>query len=156
MHPIGFELAKPSDMTKAVRIALMLCAVLYFTIGLFGYLLFGESTQSDILINFDQNADSAVGSLLNGLVRISYALHIMLVFPLLNFSLRTNIDELFFPKKPMLATDNRRFVILTLVLLVFCYLGAIAVPDIWVFFQFLGSTTALCLAFIFPGTIVLR
>ncbi|KAL1336733.1 hypothetical protein HN51_031132 [Arachis hypogaea] len=156
VHPIGFELAKASHMTKAVRLALMLCAVIYFAIGLFGYLLFGDSTQSDILINFDQNAGSAVGSLLNGVVRISYALHIMLVFPLLNFSLRANIDELLFPKKPMLANDNKRFVILTLVLLVVSYLAAIAIPDIWYFFQFLGSTTALCLAFVFPGAIVLR
>ncbi|XP_061375034.1 amino acid transporter AVT6C-like [Gastrolobium bilobum] len=156
VHPIGFELAKPSDMTTAVRLALMLCAVIYSTIGLFGYLLFGDSTQSDILINFDQNADSAIGSLLNNLVRVSYALHIMLVFPVVNFSLRANIDEVLFPKKPLLATDNKRFVILTLVLLVFCYLAAIAIPDIWYFFQFLGSTSAVCLAFIFPGTIVLR
>lgn len=155
VHPIGFELAKPSDMKTAVRIAIMFCAVVYFTIGLFGYLLFGDSTQSDILINFDQSSDSVVGSLFNGLIRVSYALHIMLVFPLVNFSLRANIDELLFPKKPI-TTDNKRFVILTLVLLVFSYLAAIAIPDIWYFFQFLGSTTALCLAFIFPGTIVLR
>jgi amino acid permease len=80
----------------------------------------------------------------------------MLVFPILNFSLRANIDELLFPKKPLLATDNKRFVIITLLLLVFSYLAAIAIPDIWYFFQFLGSTTALCLAFIFPGTIALR
>lgn len=156
VHPIGFELASPSHMKTAVRLAIMFCAVVYFTIGLFGYLLFGDSTQSDILINFDQNADSAVGSLFNSLIRVSYALHIMLVFPLINFSLRANIDELLFPKKPLLATDNKRFVIITLVLLVFSYLAAIAIPDIWYFFQFLGSTTALSLAFVFPGTIVLR
>ncbi|CAL0320349.1 unnamed protein product [Lupinus luteus] len=156
VHPIGFELAKQSDMTKAVRIALMFCALLYFTIGLFGYLLFGDSTESDILINFDQNADSAMGYVFNSLVRVSYVLHIMLVFPLVNFSLRTNLDELLFHKKALLIKDNKRFVILTLVLLVFCYLAAIAVPDIWYFFQFMGSTTAVCLAFIFPGMIVLR
>lgn len=157
MHPIAFELAKPSDMTTAVRIALVLCAIIYFSIGLFGYLLFGDSTQSDILINFDHNAtDSAIGSLLNTLVRLSYAFHVMLAFPLLNFSLRTNIDEFLFPKKPLLATDSKRFVILTLVLLVFSYIAAVAIPDIWYIFQFMGSTSAVCLAFIFPGSIVLR
>ncbi|CAL0307565.1 unnamed protein product [Lupinus luteus] len=156
VHPIGFELVKPSDMTTAVRIALILCAAIYFAIGLFGYLLFGDSTQSDILVNFDQNAGSAVGSLLNTMVRLSYAFHVMLVFPVLNFSLRSNIDELLFPKKPLLATDNKRFLILTLVLLVFSYIAAIAVPDIWYLFQFVGSTSAVCLAFIFPGSIVLR
>ncbi|KAF7830900.1 amino acid transporter AVT6C-like [Senna tora] len=156
VHPIGFELAKPSHMTTAVRIALVLCAAIYFAIGLFGYLLFGDSTQSDILVNFDQNSESAIGSLLNSVVRLSYAFHIMLVFPLLNFSLRANVDELVFPKRTLLATDMKRFVSITLVLLVSSYLIAIALPDIWYFFQFLGSTTAVCLAFIFPGAIVLR
>ncbi|KAL5058949.1 hypothetical protein RYX36_030553 [Vicia faba] len=143
-------------METAVRLTIMFCAVIYFTIGLFGYLLFGDSTQSDILINFDQSAGSAVGSLFNGLIRVSYALHVMLVFPIVNFSLRNNIDELIFPEKPLLVTDNKRFVILSLVILVFSYLAAIEIPDIWYFFQFLGSTTALSLAFIFPGAIVLR
>jgi len=156
VHPIGFEFAKLSQMTTAVRLALLLCAVIYITVGLFGYLLFGDSTQSDILINFDQSNDSVVGSVFNSLVRVSYALHIMLVFPLLNFSLRSNIDEVIFPNKPMLATDNKRFMILTVVLLVFSYLAAIAIPDIWYFFQFIGSSSAVCLAFIFPGSIVLR
>lgn len=156
VHPIGFELGKPSDMTTAVRISLVLCSVIYFSSGLFGYLLFGDSIMPDILINFDQNSGSAFGLLLNNIVRLSYALHIMLVFPLLNFSLRANIDELFFPKKPLLATDTKRFMSLTIVLLAISYLAAIAIPNIWYFFQFMGSTSALCLAFIFPGAIAIR
>lgn len=156
VHPIGFELGKPSDMITACRISLALCAVIYFAIGLFGYLLFGDSIMPDILVNFDQNSGSAFGSLLNQIVRLSYALHIMLVFPLLNFSLRANIDEFLFPKKPLLATDTKRFLFLTLVLLAISYLAAIAIPNIWYFFQFLGSTSAVCLAFIFPGAIVIR
>ncbi|KAH9702740.1 Amino acid transporter AVT6C [Citrus sinensis] len=156
VHPIGFEFDKPSDMITAVRISLVICAAIYFSVGLFGYLLFGESIMSDILINFDQSSGSAISSLLNDLVRLSYALHLMLVFPMLNFSLRANIDELLFSQKPLLAKDTKRFLSITLVLLVFSYTAAITIPDIWYFFQFLGSTSAVCLAFIFPGVIVLR
>jgi len=156
VHPISFELGKPSDMVSAVKISLLLCAGIYFTIGISGYLLFGESIVADILVNFDQSSDTTIGALLNDTVRLSYAFHLMLAFPLLNFSLRANIDELLFPKKPLLATDSIRFVSLTLALLVFAYLAAIAIPNIWYFFQFMGSTSAVCLAFIFPGAIVLR
>ncbi|KAL6131677.1 hypothetical protein ACLB2K_070051 [Fragaria x ananassa] len=156
VHPIGFELGKPSDMILAVQISLVLCAVIYFTIGLFGYLLFGDSIITDILVNFDRSSDSAMGALLNDVVRLSYALHLMLVFPLLNFSLRANLDEFLFPKRQLLTTDTRRFMFLTIGLLVFSYLAAIAFPNIWYLFQFLGSTSAVCLAFIFPGAIVLR
>ncbi|KAF2296352.1 hypothetical protein GH714_037495 [Hevea brasiliensis] len=156
VHPIGFELGKPSDMISAVRISLVICAVIYFSIGIFGYLLFGESIMADILVNFDRSSDTASGALLNDMVRLSYALHLMLVFPLLNFSLRANIDEFLFPRKTLLAKDTTRFVSLTLIILIFTYLLAIAIPNIWYFFQFVGSTFAVCLAFIFPGAIVLR
>lgn len=156
VHPIGFELGKPSDMISAVRISLVICAAIYFSIGIFGYLLFGESIMADILVNFDRSSDTATGALLNDIVRLSYALHLMLVFPLLNFSLRANIDEFLFPNKPLLAKSTTRFVSLTLILLIFTYLLAIAIPNIWYFFQFVGSTSAVCLAFIFPGAIVLR
>ncbi|KAI3891755.1 hypothetical protein MKX03_020893 [Papaver bracteatum] len=157
VHPIGNELNRSSDMVSAVRISLVLCATIYIAVGFFGYLLFGDSVLPDILANFDQNFGSKVGSVLNDVVRLSYALHLVLVFPLLNFALRINIDGLIFPKSwPLLASHNIRFLSLTFFLLAIIYIAAIAIPNIWYFFQFMGSTTALCLAFIFPGAIVLR
>ncbi|KAK8535947.1 hypothetical protein V6N13_104559 [Hibiscus sabdariffa] len=156
VHPIGLEMDKTSDMMKAVRISLILCGAIYFTVGISGYLLFGESIMPDILVNFDQNSGSALGSVLNDIVRLSYALHLMLVFPLLNFSLRANVDEFLFPSRPILAKDNVRFMSLTLTLLAISYLAAIAIPNIWYFFQFMGSTSAVSLAFVFPGAIAFR
>ncbi|CAK9323911.1 unnamed protein product [Citrullus colocynthis] len=156
VHPISFELRNSRDMMAAVRVALLLCAIIYFTIGIFGYLLFGESLMSDILTNFDQAFGSSTGALLNDIVRLSYAFHLMLVFPLLNFSLRFNINELLFPNKPPLASATTRFLTITMALLLFSYLAAIAFPNIWSIFQFMGSTSAACLAFIFPGAITLR
>lgn len=143
-------------MICAVRISLVLCAAIYFAIGIFGYLLFGDSVMDDILVNFDRSSGSAISSLLNDVIRLSYAFHLILVFPLINFSLRTNIDELLFPGKPLLVTDDKRFLALTFLLLAFSYVAAIAIPSIWYFFQFIGSTAAVCLAFIFPAIVVLR
>ncbi|XP_022991909.1 amino acid transporter AVT6C-like [Cucurbita maxima] len=156
VHPISSELRKPSNMITAVRIALLLCAVIYFLIGIFGYLLFGDLLMSDILMNFDQSVD-ATGAMLNDVVRLSYAIHLMLVFPVQNFPLRSNINEFLFPnKEASLVTDERRFMGITMALLVFSYLAAITFPNIWYIFQFMGSTSAACLAFIFPGAIALR
>ncbi|PSS32502.1 Sodium-coupled neutral amino acid transporter 6 [Actinidia chinensis var. chinensis] len=156
VHPVRAELIRPSDMSSAVRISLVLCVVIYVTVGFFGFLLFGDSIMSDMLVNFDQTSDSAIGTLLNDIVRLSYVIHLMMVFPVMNFSLRVNVDELIFPRKPLLATDTSRFVSITCVLLSFIYLAAIAVPDIWYFFQFMGTTTVMCLMFIFPSAIILR
>nr|GME12679.1 putative sodium-coupled neutral amino acid transporter 7 [Ipomoea batatas] len=156
VHPVRAELGRPSDMTSAVRISLVLCVAIYFAVGFFGYLLFGDEIMADMLVNFDQNSDSFIGTLLNIIVRLSYAVHLMLVFPVMNYSLRVNVDELLFPKGPLLSTETARFLSLTGVLLVFMYLAAIAIPNIWYFFQFMGTTTVMCLMFIFPSSIILR
>ncbi|KAM1789749.1 hypothetical protein ACFX12_033879 [Malus domestica] len=47
-----------------------------------------------VLLKKVKSSDSAMGAVLNDAVRLSYALHLMLVFPLLNFSLRVNLDKL--------------------------------------------------------------
>ncbi|KAK9913815.1 hypothetical protein M0R45_037623 [Rubus argutus] len=156
VHPIRAELGEPSDMRLASRISLLICVAIYFSIGFFGYLLFGDSIMSDMLVNFDQNSGSTFGQILNVIVRSSYAIHLLLVFPVMNFSLRANIDELLFPNKPVLAESTSRFLILTCVLLSFSYFVAIVIPNIWYFFQFMGSTTVVCLSFIFPGALILR
>lgn len=76
VHPIRGELGRPSDMSSAVRISLAVCIAIYFSIGFFGYLLFGDSIMADMLVNFDQNSDSAVGQVVNDIVRLSYAMHL--------------------------------------------------------------------------------
>ncbi|KAG6415961.1 hypothetical protein SASPL_123382 [Salvia splendens] len=105
VHPIRAELGRPSDMSSAVRISLILCVAIYFSVGFFGYLLFGESIMADMLVNFDKTSDSVMGIILNNTVRLSYAIHLMLVFPVMNYSLRVNVDELLFPTWQQKTSD---------------------------------------------------
>ncbi|KAF0923641.1 hypothetical protein E2562_006622 [Oryza meyeriana var. granulata] len=156
VHPIRAELSKTSDMKAAVCISLVLCAVIYAVVGFFGFLLFGNATMADVLANFDRSSGVGVPQALNDAARLIYALHLVLVFPLLHFSLRVNVDELLFPGRRPLATDTRRFVTLTAVLMAVLYALAIAIPSIWTLFEFCGSTFAVCISLIFPGAIVLK
>ncbi|GAA0143262.1 amino acid transporter [Lithospermum erythrorhizon] len=156
VHPIRAELDKPSEMSAAVRISLIVCVAIYFAVGFFGYLLFGDSIMADMLVNFDESSGSLIGTTLNDIIRLSYAIHLMLVFPVMNFSLRANIEELLFQKKALLSFNRTRFLSLTCILLAFTYLAAIALPNIWYFFQFMGTTTVMFLMFIFPSAIILR
>ncbi|KAM0827784.1 hypothetical protein ACQ4PT_067962 [Festuca glaucescens] len=157
VHPIRAELSKASDMKSAVRISLVLCSVIYAAVGFFGFLLFGDDTMPDVLANFDRSSGSSgVPQALNDAACLSYALHLVLVFPLLHYSLRVNVDELLFPGRRPLATDTRRFVALTAALMAGLYVLAIAIPSIWTLFQYTGSTFAVCISLIFPGAIVLR
>ncbi|CAO2171911.1 unnamed protein product [Urochloa humidicola] len=156
VHPIRAELSKTSDMKAAVRISLVLCAAIYAAVGFFGFLLFGDATMADVLANFDRSSGAGVPQALNDAARLSYALHLVLVFPLLLFSLRVNVDELLFPGRRPLANDTRRFVSLTAVLMAVLYALAIAIPSIWTLFEYSGSTFAVTISLIFPGAIVLR
>lgn len=159
VHPIRAELREAGDMKMAVRYSLIICVAIYFATGFFGYLLFGDSIMTDMLVNFDQSSNTHAGRLLNDIVRLSYAVHLALVFPVINFSMRLNIDELLFSNddnKPELASDTPRFMGLTLSLFAVTYVVAVAIPNIWYFFQFLGSTTIVTLAFIVPPAIILR
>ena len=125
-------------------------------ISFFGFLLFGDGTLDDVLANFDTDLGIPFGSVLNDAVRISYAAHLMLVFPVVFYPLRLNIDGLLFSSSRPLVLDNFRFASVTISLIGVIFLGANFIPSIWDAFQFTGATAAVCIGFIFPAAITLR
>ncbi|KAJ8537828.1 hypothetical protein K7X08_014368 [Anisodus acutangulus] len=156
IHPIENELRDGSQMKSIVRTSIVLCSTVYVATSFFGFLLFGDHTLDDVLANFDGELGIPYGSLLNDLVRVSYVIHVMLVFPIVFYSLRLNMDGLFFPYAIPIAYDNRRFFSVTAALICFIFLGANCVPSIWDAFQFTGATATVSVGFIFPAAIVLR
>ncbi|KAF5748897.1 putative sodium-coupled neutral amino acid transporter 6 [Tripterygium wilfordii] len=155
VHTIDNELEDSTQIKGVVRASLALCSSVYVLTSVFGFLLFGESTLDDVLANFDTDLGIPYGSLLNDAVRVSYAAHLMLVFPIVFFPLRLNIDGLLFPSAKPLVLDNKRFALMTTVLITMIFLGANCIPSIWDAFQFTGATAAVCLGFIFPAAITL-
>lgn len=143
-------------MQSIVRTSLALCSTVYITTSFFGYLLFGDSTLDDVLANFDANLGIPYSSLLNDVVRVSYVVHLMLVFPIIFFALRINLDGLLFPSAGPLVLNNQRFALVTLGIISVVFLGANFIPSIWDAFQFTGATAAVCIGFIFPAAIALR
>ncbi|KAL4595316.1 hypothetical protein ACB092_12G083500 [Castanea dentata] len=156
IHPIENELKDPSQMKPIVRMSLALCSSVYIATSFFGFLLFGDQTLDDVLTNFDGDLGIPYSSLLDDVVRVSYGIHLMLVFPIVFFSLRLNLDGLLFPYAIPIAFDNRRFFSLTSALMGFIFAGANFVPSIWDAFQFTGATAAISVGFIFPAAIALR
>ncbi|CAF2272288.1 unnamed protein product [Brassica napus] len=156
VHNIHNELEDPTQIKPVVRSALTVCSSVYVMTSLFGYLLFGESTLDDVLANFDTDLNIPFGSVLNDAVRFSYAAHLMLVFPIVFYPLRVNIDGLLFPKAPSLATSNLRFGSITAGLIAVIFVGANFIPSIWDAFQFTGATASVCIGFIFPAAVILK
>ncbi|XP_076930947.1 amino acid transporter AVT6A-like [Bidens hawaiensis] len=155
VHSIDNELEDSTQIKAVVRTSLILCSSVYVMTSLFGFLLFGDGTMDDVLANFDRNLGIPYSSLLNDAVRVSYALHLMLVFPIVFFPLRLNLDGLLFPYKGPLVSDNLRFASITIGLIGVIFLGANFIPSIWDAFQFTGATAAVCIGFIFPSAITL-
>uniref|UniRef100_A0A5B7BYZ0 Putative sodium-coupled neutral amino acid transporter 6 n=1 Tax=Davidia involucrata TaxID=16924 RepID=A0A5B7BYZ0_DAVIN len=123
--------------------------------SLFGFLLFGDATLDDVLANFDADLGIPFGYVLNDAVRVSYAAHLMLVFPIVFYPLRLNLDGLLFPSARPLTSDNLRFGLISTGLIALIFLGANFIPSIWDAFQFTGATAAVCIGFIFPAAITL-
>jgi len=148
VQPIYNELEgrSPQKMNRVGRITTAVCIVVYAFTAISGYLLFGEDTESDVLTN----------SALNYIVRVGYILHLILVFPVVHFSLRQTVDSLVFEGSPPLLESRKRSLGLTVVLLAIIYFGSTMIPNIWTAFKFTGATTAVSLGFIFPSLIALR
>lgn len=155
VHTIDNELEDSTQIKAVVRTSLILCSSVYVMTSIFGFLLFGDGTLDDVLANFDTNLGIPYSSLLNDAVRVSYAAHLMLVFPIVFFPLRLNLDGLLFPSKGPLVSDNLRFASITVGLIGVIFLGANFIPSIWDAFQFTGATAAVCIGFIFPSAITL-
>lgn len=156
VHSIDNELEDSTQIKGVVRSALALCSSVYVMTSFFGFLLFGDGTLDDVLANFDTDLGIPFGNVLNDAVRVSYAAHLMLVFPIVFYPLRLNMDGLLFPSSGPLVSSNKRFALLTTVLMILIFLGATFIPSIWDAFQFTGATAAVCLGFIFPACITLK
>lgn len=156
VHSIDNELEDKTQTKPIVRTSLALCSSVYIATSFFAYLLFGEGTLDDVLANFDSNLGIPFSTVFNDVVRVSYAAHVMLVFPIVFFALRLNLDGLLFPTSRHISHDNKRFAIITISLLVVIYTAAIFIPSIWDAFQFTGATAAVLIGFIFPAMVILR
>ncbi|KAK2968613.1 hypothetical protein RJ640_028260 [Escallonia rubra] len=155
VHTIDNELEDTTQIKAVVRTSLTLCSTVYVMTSIFGFLLFGDATLDDVLANFDTNLGIPYSSLLNDAVRVSYAAHLMLVFPIVFYPLRLNLDGLLFPSARPLVSDNLRFALLSIGLICVTFLGANFIPSIWDAFQFTGATAAVCIGFIFPAAVTL-
>ncbi|CAI5467177.1 unnamed protein product [Closterium sp. Yama58-4] len=158
IHPIYVELKDRTEqnMTAVTRFSMGTCFAIYTLTSLCGYLLFGDATAPDVLANFSSPVLTGQ-QWLNDVVRVSYALHVVLVFPVIYYSLRNVTDDLFcYNAEKSLAEDDRRFWIITGVQLVGICLVATLVPNIWVAFDLTGATSTMVIGMVFPAVIALR
>lgn len=144
-------------MVKISRITVAVAAILYLITIVTGFLLFGPNTALNVLVNFGADFASGQYTAVNTVMRVFYALHIILVFPVTFYPLRVTVDDLLFPNAPQLLVDTRRrFYLLTGSLLVLILIPGIFIPNVWVAFNIVGSPATMAVAFIFPALVALK
>ncbi|KAL3736834.1 hypothetical protein ACJRO7_025721 [Eucalyptus globulus] len=138
-------------MYRVGRITTVIFIMVYASIAVSGYLLFGRDTKASVLTNFNKDLGIRFSSTLNYIVRAGYILHLVLVFPVIHFLLRQMVDVLLFEKSAPLSESRKRCLALTVVLLMLIYIGSTMIPNIWTAFKFIGTTTTVSLGLIFPS-----
>lgn len=142
-------------MRTVCRTSIWLCTSVYVSISAAAFLLFGQLTASDVLENFDRDLGVPNSHVVDDIVRVGYAVHVILVFPLIHYALRRTVIEVFGFDFATFERHNLRFYALTVTLVATILFGATVIPNIWIAFQFTGVTAAVSIAFIFPSFLAL-
>ena len=133
---------KLAKMDRVNMIAFIACTMIYYSVGVCGYLAFGDKTLGNLLDNF---TELNVGYF--NLVKFAYAFVALFSYPVLSFSPLVSIDKTFF-KQPR-PTDRR--ILEAFIWSILCYVVAMLVPQIRVIFSLTGSLCGGVLAFVWPA-----
>ena len=147
-----------NKMPKIVRLAGGGCVALYVMVASFGYVLFKDDVQGDVLLNFScKSLEDLVGSrgcvVVAVLVRSLYAITLSMTFPLIHFALRQTEMGLLFARDR--RTPLARWGV-SLANLLVAYVLALKVPNIWTPLQITGAVAAGIIGFIIPSLLHLR
>jgi len=139
-----------SKFATAVAASLSICGGVYILVGLFGYLLFGPATESDVLQNFGK--DSFVATI----GRVAMGAVVLFTYPLAFNALRASAIALISVKHPDITfSRNKPFLTLTFVLVALTFIPGSVLDDIGVVLDYKGAILGGCIGFGFPAWIFL-
>jgi len=139
-------------MNKVIVGGMGMSFVLYFTVGLFGYLQFRDDVVSNILNNYTENNDPFVI-----IGRVSIALAIALGFPMSSWPFRNTCEQFYLyakhkyiPKEIITVPIWVNIIESVLIVGVSLIIG-IFVKNLSQIFGLVGSTSSMLLGFIIPA-----
>ncbi|KAK9831399.1 hypothetical protein WJX81_001186 [Elliptochloris bilobata] len=137
--------------------AVVLCTVLFLTVAIGSYALFGDDVQADVLVNLTLGhvralVGSGAGVVLYAAVRVSFLLSIISIFPMQMWPLRQALCKLLFGRE----LHGWGFYAITYGTLAGVYAAALLARSVWGPLQLIGATAGALIAFIFPALLILR
>jgi len=142
IFPIWREMEDTTTGTinRSTTISVIICFILYWSVGLTGYISFYNDTPGNILNGYQS-------SIFFDAIRLVYASLIIFSYPIVNFAAREGFDRIFFNQKP----SALRRIIISIILCLVSLVLALFIPDIELIFAFAGSTFGQFITFIFPA-----
>jgi len=143
--PVWQELNDSSkyNINLISMISVVICAIFYATLGIFGYLYHYNETPDNILLAYEDDV------LFVGL-KLGYSLVIIFSYPVINFATRMGIDSLLFKKSEHMA-PTWRLILEAFIIVCITYGIAMGIPSIDIVFGLLGSTIGQLVIFINPA-----
>nr|XP_014343337.1 PREDICTED: sodium-coupled neutral amino acid transporter 1 [Latimeria chalumnae] len=120
--------------------------IMYLLTAIFGYLTFYETVETELLHTYKSD------SILVLIVRLAVVIAVVLTVPVLFFTVRSSLFELFKKTMPSLALH----IGVTIILLVAADIFVILIPSIKDIFGMIGATSANMLIFILPSSMYLK
>ena len=151
---------RTKTMLRATKGAIALSALLYASIAVAGYTLFGSTTDGDVLKNLTIRFVSSVigerpAELLILFVVVANALNLLINFVLKVWAVRDAGCEL------LLGVQARQlkthlFYTITAGLVIFAYIVSVIIPSVWFLVSLVGSTACVTFSYVFPGLLLVR
>lgn len=171
-HPNMFPIYQKLDgathqrMATVSRCSILLSAVVYLVVGIFGYLTFlrRAKTEADLLNLYDVGMSSWFPMTMLG-SRVGYGMAIILSYPIMLYELRHIVGLIVIGQrspskdvaKPLAGwVQFMQMLALNIIIIIPCTAVAMFVENVDVIFGFIGSTMSPAIIFILPSCYYLR
>lgn len=159
-----------TSLTKLINLVILIATIFFVTVGLAGYLTFGDLVQGNIILMYPAKFSTT-------LARFCIVLMVTFSFPLMFHPARISINNIYFwlknynsppsiapitnpesesllnntPKSNIVPFDDRTFTIITTILLFLAYFLAISIKSFAFILAVVGATGSTAISFILPG-----
>ena len=149
----SLEDASITRMETIVAVSLKIVAFVYCTVAVLGYTTYIDSVDGNVLKNFSPN-------FILDLIKMGFAVSVVVGFPLMIFPCRQSIHTLFFSQQPTEGIASSKtyiepfmFKAITLSIVLLTMMVALFIPNVETILGLTGATMGSFICFIFPGII---
>jgi len=148
----SLEDASLMRMETIVTTSLKIVTFVYCTVAILGYTTYVDIVDGNVLKNFSPN-------FVLDLIKIGFAISVVVGFPLMIFPCRQSIHTLFFSQQPMEGIASKTYIepfmfkAITLCIVLSTMMVALFIPNVETIVGLTGATMGSFICFIFPGII---